>query len=68
MQHLKLCKNSETTIDYAEDLHLVMPVYNLIEYNSNYSKITGSLWFCCNHEATNFNADIVNTDDFNSLK
>ena len=34
-----------TTIDDAEDLDLVMPVYNLTEYNSNYSKTTGSLRF-----------------------
>ena len=68
MQHLKLCKDCETTIDHAEDLDLVMPVYSLIEYNSDYSKTTGSLWFYCNHEATKFNADIVNTDDFNPLK
>ena len=34
-----------TTIDDAEDLDLVMPVYNLTEYNSNYSETTGSLLF-----------------------
>ena len=34
-----------TTIDDAEDLDLVMPVYNLTEYNSNYSETTGSLRF-----------------------
>ena len=27
----------------AEDL--VMPMYNLTEYNSNYSETKGSLWF-----------------------
>ena len=27
-----------TTIDDAEDLDLVMPMYNLIEYRSNYSE------------------------------
>ena len=34
-----------TTIDDAEDLDLVMSVYNLTEYNSNYSETTGSLRF-----------------------
>ena len=29
-----------TTINDAEDLDLVMPMYNLIEYNSNYSETT----------------------------
>ena len=38
-------KTDETTIDEAENLDLVMPMYNLIEYSSNYSETTGSLWF-----------------------
>ena len=57
-----------TTIDDAEDLDLVMPMYNLIEYSSNYSETTGSLWFHSNDEPTNFDANIENTDDFNSFK
>ena len=28
----------------AEDLDIVMPVYNLLEYSKNYSKTSGSLW------------------------
>ena len=24
-----------------------MPMYNLLEYSYNYSKISGSLWQCC---------------------
>ena len=39
--------------DDAEDLYLVMQMYNLIEYNSNYSETTGSLWFYLKDEATN---------------
>ena len=31
-------------IDNAEDLDVVMPVYNLLEYSKNYKKTTGSLW------------------------
>ena len=31
-------------IDYAEDLDVVMPMYNLLEYNKNYRKRTGSSW------------------------
>ena len=30
-------------IDNAEDLDVVMPIYNLLEYSKNYRK-TGSLW------------------------
>ena len=31
-------------IDNAEDLDVVMPIYNLLEYSKNYRKTTGSLW------------------------
>ena len=41
-----ITKIDETTIDDAKDLDLVMLMYNLIEYSSNYSETTGSLWFC----------------------
>ena len=32
-------------VDDAEDLDLIMLMYNLIEYSSNYSERTGSIWF-----------------------
>ena len=32
-----ITKVNRTTIDDAEDLDLVMPMYTLLEYNSNYS-------------------------------
>ena len=35
---------NNTLIDNAEDLDIVMPMYNLIEYSKNYRKTTGSLW------------------------
>ena len=31
-------------IDKAEDLDIVMPMYNLIKHGQNYSKATRSLW------------------------
>ena len=31
-------------IDNAEGLDVVIPTYNLLEYNKNYKKTTGSLW------------------------
>ena len=31
-------------IDNAEDLDVVMPMYNLFEYSKNYKKTAGSLW------------------------
>ena len=50
--YLQLCapfvscisKINNTLIDNAEDLDIVMPMYNLIEYSKNYSKTTGSFW------------------------
>ena len=62
-----ITKIDETTDD-GGDLDLVMPMYNLIEYRSNYSGKTGSLWFYSKDETTNFNANIANTDNFKSFK
>ena len=47
------------TIDDSEDLDLVMWIYNLIEYSSNCSETTGSLWFYSKDDATNFNNKIL---------
>ena len=40
-------------IDHAEDLDVVMPMYNLLEYSKNYEKTTGSLWNYYRVEPTN---------------
>ena len=42
-------------------------MYNLIDYSSNYSKTTASLWYYSKDKATNSNADIANTNNFKSL-
>ena len=31
-------------VDNADNLDIIMPMYNLIEYNHNYSDTSGSLW------------------------
>ena len=36
-------KINNTFIDNAEDLDIVMPMYNLLEYSGNYSMTSGSL-------------------------
>ena len=59
-----MTKIDEATINDAEDLDLAMSVYNLIEYSSSYSETTESLWFYFEDEATNFNADIANDDNY----
>ena len=35
---------NDTEIDNAQDIDIVMWMYNLIEHIDNYSKISGSLW------------------------
>ena len=36
-----ITKIDGATTDHVEDLDLVIPMYNLIEYSSNYSETTG---------------------------
>ena len=43
-------------------------MYNLIEYSSNYSETTGSLWFYSKDEGTDFNSNIANDTNFKSFK
>ena len=38
-----ISKINNVLIDNAEDLDVVMPMYNLLEYSKNYRKATGSL-------------------------
>ena len=41
-----ISKMNNTLIDNAEDLNIVMPMYNLLEYSQNYSMTSGRL---CNY-------------------
>ena len=45
---------NNTFIDNAEDLDIVIPIYNLLEYSDNYSMTSGSLW--------NYYKDEINDD------
>ena len=63
-----ITKIDRKTIDDPEDLDLAMPMYNLIEYSSDYSKTTGSLLFYSKDEATHYNTDITKTNNFKSFK
>ena len=63
-----ITKIGGTMTDDAEDLDLIMSMYNLIEYSSNYSETTESLWFYSKDESTDFNNNIANTNDFKSFK
>ena len=39
-----ISKINNVLTDNAEDLDVVMPMYNLLEYSKNYRKTTGSFW------------------------
>ena len=65
-----ISKINNVLIDNAEDLDVGMPIYNLIEYNKNYIKTTGSVRNYYRDEpnnppAANYNADpITNSASF----
>lgn len=64
---MHITKNDGTTINYAEDLDLAILMYNVLEYNSNYSDIKefyGLFW----RWSKITNSDIANTNDFKSFK
>ena len=63
-----ITKIDGTTIHDPENLDLVMPMFNLLEYSSNYSETTGGLWIFSKDLATNSNAGIANTNDLKSFK
>ena len=52
--------NSEL-VENAEDLDIVMPMYNLLEYNKNYEKTSGSLFNYYRDEPKDYNTDGDNT-------
>ena len=58
-------------VDTAENLDIVMPMYNLIEYIDNYSDNSGSLWQFKRDESPVTNAenpDSVSVDNSSSFK
>ena len=66
---------NNTQVDNAEDIDIVMPMYNVMEYSNNYSKKSGSLLqYCKDIPVVNNDDDIVefswanSTDSFNFFK
>ena len=57
-------------VDNADNLDIVMPMYNLIEYSDNYSDTSGSLWHFKRDEQNMNNGNPVNvtTADSSSFK
>ena len=54
---------NNTDIDNAQDIDIVMPMYNLIEYSDNYSKTSGSLW---QYYKDDPNDNIIQSESFKS--
>ena len=55
-----ISKINNSKVDNAKDIDIVMSMYNLIEYNDNYSKTSRSLWqYCKDILAVNKNSNIV---------
>ena len=48
-----ISKINSVKIDNAEDLNVVMTMYNLLEYSKNFRKTTGSLWNYYRDELSN---------------
>ena len=61
-----LSKISNTLIENAEDLDIVTPVYNCLEYSYNYSMTSGSLRNCYRDEM-NDDANENNIDNYRTI-
>ena len=65
-------KTNGVKIDNAEDLDVIMPKYNLLEYSENYKKTTVSLWNYYRDEpsssigANNITHSILNSESFDN--
>ena len=63
---------NNTQVDCAQDIDIVMPMCNLIEYSNAYSKTSGSLWQYYRYEPAldnigniiDFPADNSNSNSF----
>ena len=55
-----ISKINNVLIDNAEDLDVVMPKYNFIEYSKNYRNTRGSLW---NYYRDESNNPLLNNDN-----
>ena len=66
-----ISKINNVLIDNAEDLDIVMPMYNLFEHSKTYKKTTGSLWNYYRDELSydtndnnNPNKNVINSESF----
>ena len=63
-----ISKINGVLLENAEDLDIVMPMYNLLEYSKNYSKTSASLWnyyrdkFTDETNNNNRNKNVINSN------
>ena len=62
---LPISKINNTFIDNVEDLDIVMPIYNSLEYSNNYPMISSSLW---NYYRDEINNDGNKNNDANNFR
>ena len=69
-----ILKINGVLVENAEDLDIVMPMYNLLEYSKNYSKTSASLWSYYRDELTDEtnnnndpNENAINSKSFLSI-
>ena len=68
-----ISKINNVLIDNTEDLDVVMPMYNLLEYSKSYRKATGSLWNYYRDESNNppvadYNEDPITNSEYFKYK
>ena len=56
--------NNNELIEDADDLAIVIPMYNLLEYSKNYKKTIGSLYNCYRDELS----DDADNNNFDNIK
>ena len=62
-----ISKINNIQVDYAKDIDIVMPMYNLIEYSNNYWKTSESLWqYRKDIPAVDNNGNIIDFDEVNA--
>ena len=54
-----------STLNNAEDLDIVVPMYNLLEYSQNYSVKSGSLWNYYRDKIEDVDDNASNSKSFN---
>ena len=62
-----ITKINNIQVDYAEDIDIVMPMYNLLEYSNAYLKTSGSLWqYYKDEPAIGANGNIIDFSNINN--